>query len=60
MTYIIESIAPSENIVTIYYRHNITDACNWAEFLKNKYNVITEVFEEYEYRRLHPEKFCDF
>ena len=60
MTYIIESICPSENLVTIYYRHNIDDACRWADFLKNKYHVEAEVFEEYEYRRLHPEKFYDF
>ena len=60
MMYIIESIAPAENIVTLYYRHNLEDACRWADFLRDKYHVETEVFEEYDYRRLHPEKFYDF
>ena len=60
MTYIIESISPSENIVTLYYRHDLIDACKWADFLKNHYHVEAEVFEEYDYRRLHPEKFYDF
>lgn len=60
MTYIIESIAPAENIVTLYYRFNIDDACRWAEFLKDHYHVEAEVFEEYMYRKLHPEKFYEF
>lgn len=60
MTYIIEAIEPSENIITLYYRHNVIDACKWVDFLESKYHVITSVFDEYDYRRLHPEKFYDF
>ena len=60
MTCIIEAIEPSENIITLYYRHDVIDACKWADFLARKYHVITSVFDEYDYRRLHPEKFYDF
>ena len=60
MTYIIESISPSDNTITFYYRHDVIDACKWADFLERKYHVITSVFDEYDYRRLHPEKFYDF
>lgn len=56
MTYIVESIYPSENLVTIYYRHNIDDANKWAQFLKDEYSVETEVYTEYDYRHLHPER----
>ena len=56
MTYIIESICPSEGLVTIYYRHNLNDANKWARFLKDEYSVETEVYTEYDYMRLHPEK----
>ena len=60
MNYIIEAISPSENTVTLYYRRDVIDACKFADFLEIKYHVITSVFEEYDYRRLHPEKFSDF
>ena len=60
MVYIIESICPTNNLVTIYYRHDIVDACNWADFLVNKYQVDTEIYTEYDYMKLHPEKFYDF
>lgn len=60
MRYIVESIYPSENIVTIYYKLNLKDANKWADFLENKYHVVTSVFEECDYRKLHPEKFYDF
>ena len=56
MTYIVESICPSENLVTIYYRHNLDDANKWAQFLKNEYSVDTEIYTEYDYMRLHPER----
>ena len=59
MTYIVESICSSENLVTIYYRHNIDDANKWAQFLKDEYNVETEVYTECDYMRLHPEKFYE-
>ena len=57
MTYIIESICPSENLVTIYYRHNLSDANKWAQFLKDKYSVETEVYTEYDYMKLHPDRY---
>ena len=57
MTYIVESIYPAENLVTIYYRHNLNDANKWARFLKDEYHVETEIYTEYDYMRLHPEKF---
>lgn len=60
MTYIIESICPTNNLVTLYYRNDIVDAYKWADFLVNKYHVVAEIFEEYDYRRLHQEKFYDF
>lgn len=59
MTYIIESICPTENLVTIYYRHNLNDANKWAQFLKDKYSVETEVYTEYDYMKLHPDKFYE-
>ena len=59
MTYIIESVCPTENLVTIYYRHNIDDANRWAQFLKDEYSVETEVYTEYDYMKLHPEKFYE-
>ena len=55
MTYIIESICPTENLVTIYYRHNLNDANKWAQFLKDEYSVETEIYTEYDYMKLHPE-----
>ena len=60
MTYIVESICPSENLVTIYYRHNLDDANKWAQFLKNEYSVDTEIYTEYDYMRLHPERADSF
>ena len=57
MTYIVESICPSENLVTIYYRNNLNDANKWAQFLKDEYNVETEIYTEYDYMKLHPDKF---
>ena len=60
MTYIVESISPSENLVTIYYRNNLSDANKWAQFLKDEYHVETEIYTEYDYMKLHPEKFYDF
>lgn len=57
MTYIIESICPTENLVTIYYRHDLSDANRWAQFLKDEYSVETEVYTEYDYTKLHPEHF---
>lgn len=59
MTYIVESICSEENLVTIYYRHNIDDANKWAQFLKDEYSVETEVYTEYDYMKLHPEKFYE-
>ena len=59
MTYIVESICPSENLVTIYYRHNIDDANKWAQFLKDEYSVETEVYTECDYMKLHPDKFYE-
>ena len=59
MRYIIESIYPTESLVTIYYRHNIDDANKWAQFLKDKYSVETKVYTECDYMRLHPEKFYE-
>ena len=56
MTYIVESICPSENLVTIYYRHNLDDANKWAQFLKNEYSVDTEIYTECDYMKLHPER----
>lgn len=60
MTYIIESICHANNLVTIYYRHSLSAANKWARFLKDKYNVETEVYTEHDYMCLHPEKFYDF
>ena len=45
MMYIIEAIAPTENIVTLYYRSNIDDACRWADFLKH-FPFIDILFQE--------------
>ena len=59
MTYIVESICPTNNLVTVYYRNNINDANKWAQFLKDEYCVETEVYTEYDYRHLHPEKFVE-
>lgn len=59
MTYIVESIYSKEDLVTIYYRFNLEDANKWAQFLKDKYQVDTEVYTEYDYRKLHPEKFYE-
>ena len=56
MRYIIESICPEENLITLYYRFNIKDANKWAQFLHNKYSVDTEIYTEDEYMKLHPEK----
>ena len=59
MTYIVESICPTENLVTIYYRHNLDGANKWAQFLKDEYSVETEIYAEYDYMRLHPDKFYE-
>ena len=59
MTYIVESIYPAENLITIYYRRNLNNANKLAQFLKDKYHVETEVYAEYDYMRLHPEKFYE-
>lgn len=56
MTYIVESTCPSENLVTIYYRNNLNDANKWARFLKDEYSVETEVYTEYDYMKLHPDR----
>lgn len=53
MRYIIESICPE--CITLYYRFNFKDANNWAQFLHDKYNVETKVYNEEEYMILHPE-----
>lgn len=57
MTYIIKSIYSAENLVTLYYRFNLEDAKRWAQFLKDNYQVDAEIYTEYDYRKLHPEKF---
>lgn len=54
MRYIIESICPE--CITLYYRFNIKDANKWANFLRDEYNVDTEIYTENEYLKLHPEK----
>ena len=59
MTYIVESVCPSENLVTIYYRSNLNEANKWAQFLKDEYSVETEVYTECDYMRLHPDKFYE-
>lgn len=59
MTYIVESICPTNNLVTIYYRNTLNDANKWAQFLKDEYSVETEIYTEYDYMKLHPEKFVD-
>ena len=59
MTYIVESVCPTNNLVTIYYRYNLDDANKWARFLKDKYSVETEIYTEYDYMRLHPETFYE-
>ena len=59
MAYIVESICPSENLVTIYYRCNLNDANKWAQFLKDEYHVETEIYTEYDYMKLHPDKFYE-
>ena len=57
MTYIIESIYAKENLITLYRRGSLEDAKRWAQFLKDKYQVDTEIYTEYDYIKLHPEKF---
>ena len=57
MRYIVESICPSENLVTIYYRRNLDDANKLAQFLKDEYCVETEVYTEYDYMKLHPDRY---
>lgn len=59
MTYIVESICSSNNLVTIYYRNSLNDANRWAQFLKDEYSVETEVYTEYDYMKLHPDKFYE-
>ena len=56
MRYIIESICPEENLITLYYRFNLKDAGKWASFLYDNYHVDTAVYTEEEYMKLHPEK----
>lgn len=57
MFYIVESIDHSNELTTIYYRANLKEANKWAQFLKDNYQVDTEVYTEYDYMKLHPEKF---
>ena len=59
MTYIVESICPTENLVTIYYRNNLDNANKLAQFLKDEYSVETEIYTEYDYMKLHPDKFSE-
>lgn len=59
MVYIVESIYSAENLITIYYRFNLEDANKWARFLKDNYQVDASVYTEYDYRKLHPEKFYE-
>ena len=59
MTYIVESICPAENLVTIYYRDNLNDANKLAQFLKDEYHAETEVYTKYDYMRLYPDKFYE-
>lgn len=57
MRYIIESIANSENVITVYCKNNLEEAKTFANFLNDNYNVDTEIYTEDEYMKLHPEKF---
>lgn len=59
MSYIIESVWPSNDLVTIYYRNSLNDANKWAQFIKDEYSVETEVYTECDYMKLHPEKFYE-
>ena len=54
MRYIIESVWPEENLITLYYRFNLKDAGKWARFLYDNYHVDTAVYTEEEYMKLHP------
>ena len=57
MRYIIESIANSENVITVYYKNNLEEAKTFVNFLNDNYSVDTEIYTEDEYMTLHPEKF---
>ena len=57
MRYIVESIWPSENLVTIDYHNNFSGAKEWAEFLRDEYNAETEIYSERDYVELYPEKY---
>lgn len=57
MFYIVESIDHSNELITVYYRANLKEANKWAQFLKDNYQVDTEVYIDYDYMKLHPEQF---
>ena len=57
MRYIVETIWPSEDLVTIDYHKTFSGAKEEAEFLKDEYHVETEIYSECDYVELHPEKF---
>lgn len=59
MFYIVESIDRANDLITVYYRANLKEANKWAQFLKDNYQVDTEVYTEYDYHKLHPEKFYE-
>ena len=56
MRYIVESICPSEDLVTTYHE-NFSSAKEWAEFLRDEYNAETEIISERDYVELNPEKY---
>jgi hypothetical protein len=57
MFYIVESIDHTNNLITVYYRANLKEANKWAQFLKDNYQVDTEVYTDCDYMELHPEQF---
>ena len=59
MRYIVESVCPAENLVTIDYHENFSEARDWAQFLRDEYNIETEVYSEYDYMELHHDKFYE-
>ena len=56
MTYIVESIFPTENLVTTYHK-NFSGAKEWAQFVRDEYNAKTDIISEHDYVELHPEKY---
>ena len=56
MTYIVESIYPSGNLVTTYHE-NFSAAKEWAQFERDEYNAKTEIISERDYVELNPEKY---